>query len=190
VVNDLHALLENGLEPGPYILIGHSVGGLHALLYASQFPSDVAGLVLVNGAHPDQWARLRALLPPVTPGEPARLARLRTMPSQPADNPERLDVLASASQVRRALSGSLSPLDDVPLVVITRSPTAPMAPFLPPEIAGPGAPVWQELQANLAELSSNSTHLIAAEAGHSIHLKEPHMVIEAVLWIASELEDN
>ena len=53
IVSDLHALLTNaGIKP-PYVLVGHSFGGLNARLYTSQFPEEVAGMVLVDSAHED-----------------------------------------------------------------------------------------------------------------------------------------
>jgi pimeloyl-ACP methyl ester carboxylesterase len=47
-VVDLHALLRASHKPAPYVLVGHSYGGLIAKLYAQTFPKDVAGLVLVD----------------------------------------------------------------------------------------------------------------------------------------------
>ncbi|HVH72990.1 MAG TPA: alpha/beta fold hydrolase, partial [Candidatus Dormibacteraeota bacterium] len=43
-----------GSGPGPYILVGHSIGGSFARIYAGRFPGEVAGLVLVDSANPDQ----------------------------------------------------------------------------------------------------------------------------------------
>jgi pimeloyl-ACP methyl ester carboxylesterase len=180
-VDDLRAWLAAADVPGPYVLVGHGVGGFHALLYASLYPGEVAGLVLVNGAHPDQWTALQGLLPPETPGEPARLSRLRHLEAEPAANSEGLDVIASADQVRAALAaGPQPPLGDLPLVVLTRSPRSHMAPFLPPEIAVAGGPVWQALQAELAGLSNLGVHRLAAEGGHSLHRQAPALVIEAI----------
>jgi pimeloyl-ACP methyl ester carboxylesterase len=58
-VDDLHALLETATIPPPYVLVGHSVGGLYVRLYAARHPEQVAGLVLVDSSHPDQPQRLR-----------------------------------------------------------------------------------------------------------------------------------
>ena len=55
---ELHQLLANaGITP-PYILAGHSLGGLYARVYARQYPDEVAGLVQVDASHPDAWRRL------------------------------------------------------------------------------------------------------------------------------------
>lgn len=57
-LNDLtRALLKKLGLPGPYVLVGHSVGGLLIRTFAARFPGDVAGLVLVDSTHPDQIER-------------------------------------------------------------------------------------------------------------------------------------
>ncbi len=54
ITHDLHELLQRAPVPGPYILVGHSIGGDFARIYAGRFPAEVAGLVLVDSANPDQ----------------------------------------------------------------------------------------------------------------------------------------
>src|SRR5215216_812214 len=61
-VDDLHALLAAADISGPIVLVGHSVGGLIVRLYASQYPGEVAGAVLVDGMPPDLPASGLALL--------------------------------------------------------------------------------------------------------------------------------
>jgi pimeloyl-ACP methyl ester carboxylesterase len=61
MVDDLHALLGVAGIPAPYVLVGHSVGGLLVRLYAGRYPEEVAGLVLVDSSHPDQWQELAKL---------------------------------------------------------------------------------------------------------------------------------
>ena len=54
VVEELHTLLGNARIAGPYILVGHSLGGMFVRLYAYTYPADVAGMVLVDSSHEDQ----------------------------------------------------------------------------------------------------------------------------------------
>src|SRR5688500_12192792 len=54
VIADLHTLLQNAKVPAPYVLVGHSLGGIYVRMYASQFPADVVGMVLVESSHEDQ----------------------------------------------------------------------------------------------------------------------------------------
>jgi pimeloyl-ACP methyl ester carboxylesterase len=54
VVDDLHAALEAGARPGPYVLVGHSLGGVEARLYAQRWPKEVVGMVLVDTSPADE----------------------------------------------------------------------------------------------------------------------------------------
>lgn len=60
MVADLHALLSAEGVPPPYVLVGHSLGGLLMRLYQTTHPEQVAALVVVDSSHPDQQRRLRA----------------------------------------------------------------------------------------------------------------------------------
>ncbi len=57
IARDLHTLLGKANVPGPYVLVGHSTGGLYVRVYAAQYPQDVVGMVLVDVEHPDQWTQ-------------------------------------------------------------------------------------------------------------------------------------
>lgn len=60
VTDDLRALLRAADVPGPRVLVGHSLGGLYARLYAKRFPDEVAGLVLLDPTHEEIVQRLPA----------------------------------------------------------------------------------------------------------------------------------
>lgn len=54
---ELHALLQNADIDGPYVLVGHSLGGLFSRMFADQYPNEVAGMALVEATNPDTWVR-------------------------------------------------------------------------------------------------------------------------------------
>jgi pimeloyl-ACP methyl ester carboxylesterase len=57
ISGELHTLLEGANIEGPYVLVGHSTGGLHARMYADRYSDEVAGVVLVDSSHPEQFTR-------------------------------------------------------------------------------------------------------------------------------------
>lgn len=73
IVKELHALLENGNVPKPYILVGHSFGGGNVQLYAATYPDEVAGIVLVDSCHEDQWKWLKPQMEAMPKPLPARI---------------------------------------------------------------------------------------------------------------------
>lgn len=56
MVEELHTLLQNAGISGPYVLVGHSLGGLNARVFAHKYPEEVSGLVLVDASHEEQYA--------------------------------------------------------------------------------------------------------------------------------------
>ena len=61
IAYDLHVVLQKAGENPPFVLVGHSLGGLYTVIYTKYFGADVAGLVLVDPAHPDQVRRTEAI---------------------------------------------------------------------------------------------------------------------------------
>ena len=61
-VADLHALIDGAGIPGPYVLVGHSLGGIIVRLYAATYPNEIAGVVLVDASHEEQYVRFQAVL--------------------------------------------------------------------------------------------------------------------------------
>jgi pimeloyl-ACP methyl ester carboxylesterase len=61
IVEDLRALLKSRNVKPPYVLVGHSAGGLYMQLFSRRYPSEVAGLVLVDSTHPTQFEGAGAL---------------------------------------------------------------------------------------------------------------------------------
>jgi pimeloyl-ACP methyl ester carboxylesterase len=177
-VADLHALLRAGDIPGPYVLVGHSYGGLIARLYASTHPRQMAGMVLVDAAN----ELLRELF---TPEQFAALARAALEPTPGLDPPlELFDVNRSYDQMLRAKAGRpLRPT--LPLVVLSRGLPEPE---LPPDLVlPPGFPdavtverAWQTAQDWLGGILPYARHVIARRSMHYIHTAQPKLVIDSV----------
>lgn len=203
IVKELHMLLVNADIEGPYVLVGHSLGGLHVRLYATQYPDDVVGMVLVDASHEDQRARIpqRPLRTRVVEGmrwqwfrlNPifARLGllRLRNRPngvSAPLP-PEVKPAAVAIGLQSRAYDwiynwGATIEESEAQIRVAGSLPDIPLAVLS----AGTNYPTdelkkfWMELQTELAGLSPNSTHIIAEESGHFIQLDQAELVIDAV----------
>lgn len=177
---DLHAALRKAGVKGPYLLVGHSIGGLHAQVFASRYPGDVAGLVLVSSTHPDQIGTWLALLPPAAPTEESAIAEARnfltTMVEDPTKNEEMLAFEPSAAQARR-----LKPLGARPVIIATHSPRYRMVPGLSEPMAIKLEAATQRLQTQFLALSSNARQNIAATAGHGLPHEDPAFVVENIM---------
>ena len=77
MAEDLHNLLVNANIEGPYILVGHSMGGWIIRLFADRHPEDVVGMVLVDGGHPDTIKKMIERIPPESEGEEKKLTAFR-----------------------------------------------------------------------------------------------------------------
>jgi pimeloyl-ACP methyl ester carboxylesterase len=174
-VADLHTLLHVAHVPGPYVLAGHSNGGLFTLLYASTYPRQVAGLVLIDAVHPATIKRRLAMLKPILSPEEWQAARqlMIAVPPRLID-PEQVDIWTSERQTRRALRRS--PIRPMPLVVLAHGhPDDPPPPFVELE-----EPFWRQLQRELARLVPGGRLVVATESGHDIHHDQPELVLDAI----------
>jgi pimeloyl-ACP methyl ester carboxylesterase len=173
-VADLHALLRIAGVPGPYVLAGHSNGGLFSLLYASTHPRQVAGLVLIDAVHPATIKRRLAMLKPLVSPEEWQALRQEMIAVQPRlIDPEQVDMWTSERQTRVALRRS--PLRPMPLVVLAHGRPDPDVPFPEEEER-----LWQQLQRELAQLVPGGRLVIATESGHDIHHDQPELVLDAI----------
>jgi pimeloyl-ACP methyl ester carboxylesterase len=173
-VADLHTLLRVAHVPGPYVLAGHSNGGLFALLYASTYPRQVAGLVLIDAVHPATIKRRLAMLKPILSPEEWQAARLQMITLLPRLlDLEQVDIWTSERQTRTALRRS--PIRPMPLVVLAHGHPDPDTPFVELE-----EPFWRQLQRELAHLVPGGRLVIATESGHDIHHEQPELVLDAI----------
>jgi len=203
--SELHAALVKLGIAGPYVLAGHSYGGLAVRAFAALYRDEVAGMVLVDGSHPDQWVRLGVSSKMVGVGNKvggflARFGLFRIVngeyklladglpPQQYAElmafagSPRALSVAGDAAlvwdDITRPLVNNAGSLGDRPLVVlsVTEQPRR-------------GAQLT-ELQAELPALSSNSQHITVQGAYHEGLLSQreyARFVTEAILHVVETL---
>jgi pimeloyl-ACP methyl ester carboxylesterase len=186
VVADLDALLRTAGVPGPYVLAGFSNGGVNSLLYASTHPDRVTGLALIDGVHPDYYARRFAALQPLLPPDvyAAFYASSLTLPPRLID-PEQFDIVTSQAQTRAALAAH--PLRRFPLAVITHGVAAPPPPTYPDWPVAADEALWTTLQNELAALEPGSRHVLAADSDHDIPLNRPDLVISTVRDLVAQV---
>ena len=179
MMTDLHTLLHRGHVPGPYVLAGHSFGGLYVRTFAARYPKEVAGMVLIDSTGssspastsagswgPDDiLARVSVLASTSAQagsGAPVR-PRLRQPAPQSAD--EVGAKIATSTSLRSTIdeflqasaseheAASLTDFGDKPLVVLT---------------AGSGSDAaWMAAQNKTATLSTNSVHRVVDGAKHA-----------------------
>ncbi len=190
LVNALHAALHRpGMRDGPCVLVGHSLGGLVARRYAQQHAKDVAGLVLVDAMHEQQFERLGPAFPPPS-GDDAPL--LRAMRSfwqggwrEPAGNPEHIEL--AASLVDPPADGALG---ELPLAVLTAGAWRDRKLFPSPHGEQLQAE-WDALQDAHMRLSCRSERIEAGDdSGHFVHREKPALVVQAVERLVRSLRER
>jgi pimeloyl-ACP methyl ester carboxylesterase len=169
---DLHTLLTDLGEVGPYLAVGHSFGGAEAVAFASAFSEEVNGLVLVD-ASPVGWIPALCAVPDDGSEAAAGLQQLCTTTSHAVNNPERLDGLTAFAEV-----GRLDNLGDLPTVVVTAAEHP--RPGLDPGEDARLDETWDAGQDAWAALSSDATILVVPDTGHYIHVDQPQVVIQQI----------
>ena len=155
---DLHVVLERSHIPGPYVIAGHSLGGMYALSFAHRYPSQVAGIVLLDSMHPHQsnaFAGADPLLDVLPTLARTGIARLFFAARNGAPTEQTRQLVRDVDQMpaEQSLAAELTSLGSRPLAVVT---------------AGKGnASGWRAEQDDLATLSSNSKHGTIAGATHA-----------------------
>jgi pimeloyl-ACP methyl ester carboxylesterase len=185
VATDLHTLLHRAHVPGPYVLAGHSFGGLYVRTYAARYPDEVAGLVLVDSTpasshpvsspEPGSYSVLRHVSSLVATTSQLGVGRLIAAGSYPELAPTyRNDVRATAATGKEmggvleeygvasrsaAAAAALRSLGAKPLVVLTATRGS--------------RPGWAGDQNEMAELSTNSRHRFEPGAAHASFVRDP-----------------
>lgn len=190
IVMDLHSLLAAAAVPPPYVLVGHSMGGMAMRLFASTYPDEVAGLVLVDATGeyvhagfkeiltPEQWETFEALTLD-------RTELLEAYPEAEQLLQAPLDAEPSAVLLREAQASS--PLREMPLFVLSHGiPFGAPFPGWPTDEA---EAVMNESQQHTTDLVPNARRVIAEQSGHNIHQDQPELVIEAIRQVVDAVRD-
>jgi pimeloyl-ACP methyl ester carboxylesterase len=198
---ELHALLQNAHVPGPYVLVGHSLGGLPVRVFVHEYPEEVAGVVLIESMNPARFNATSAevLSQSRSQSQPfsftAMLARLgiaRLLVKLPWIAPhvsanddvyyaryirtQSLQATTNESQgmpASGAEAAAVKSFGDLPLIVLTG------------RLNNNGS--WQEWQKELLQLSSNSRQLFAENSGHNVQLDEPDAAIAAITEMVQQV---
>ena len=181
VADELAALLETAAVPEPYVIVGHSNGGMVAQLFAAAHPRQVAGIVLVDTAHEDQDLRAAELVRRQVPPDQAEalIAGMTAMPPRLVD-PEQFDATASRDQLRA--SRTTAPLPAVPMAVLVHG--LPLE-SIPPQLAELYEPIWQQMQREVAALVPGASYQVVADTTHDIHHDRPDVVADTIMNIVT-----
>ena len=163
--DDLHALLAAAHEPGPYVVLGHSFGGAAAVTFASKYPDEVTGLLLLD-ASPTTWPTTVCTVPAYKPA--CDLYR------NPAEDAERLDVFRAFDEVAR-----ITTLGDLPMTVVT-GVHRDSAGLNAEELSRLDS-LWADGQQHWSSLSSASSVVTVEHTGHHIEIDQPQQVVDELL---------
>lgn len=201
-VKELHTLLQRANIPGPYVLVGHSLGGLHVQVFAHEYAADVAGVVLIDSMNSHQAKTAATITPPPTTSQtsgfsiitlPARIGLVRvfagplglTSGLPPEVQPTYTAFSVTPRSMQTTLdegmgmpesfrqAGMVTTFGDLPLIVLSRG--------LDPDQN------WQAMQTELLQLASNSQQLFADKSGHNLHLDQPEAVTAAIVQMVTQL---
>jgi pimeloyl-ACP methyl ester carboxylesterase len=169
VIRTLRDLLAHAGVPPPYVLVGHSLGGLFANLFARRYPQELAGVLLIEATHPQDPAALKQRETQIG----RALARLLALP-QESVRPNLHAELACVEQTVEEIAAA-GPFPAVPLRVITGGQT-PKA-----WLSSPGAVGARRAnQQALARLSPLGEQVLAQRSGHFPQLTEPDLVLRTL----------
>lgn len=165
IVEDLHQLLTNAKVAPPYILVGHSMGGLYARKFEEMYPRSVSGLVFVDSADEEQVWRYAKIAPML----------LFEYPQWP--HWDKLQAQGWLPQGHR-----LKWKTDVPLIVLEHGIMWPRGTFkgMTEEQYQNLKDTWHAMQVDLSTRSPSGELRIATKSGHYIQTSQPDIVIGAI----------
>ncbi len=193
VASELKLLLEKAGVKDPYVLVGHSLGGLNLQVFASRYPGLVAGLVLIDPppldfitgkAFPDLYHMAVQQAPELSAA--AEHARQSTDPEERA-RASYLEAVASEHQMfiteTAEQVAAIESFGDTPLTVMAAGKPNPAF----GEAAQAFQSFWIEQSWALAARSANSTFILVEESGHHLEEDAPDAIIRAIRQVIAQI---
>jgi pimeloyl-ACP methyl ester carboxylesterase len=200
---ELHTLLQNANILGPYVMVGHSLGGASVRVFVDHSASEVAGVVLIESMSPSQAtqphieaqsqsdpqsqpfslqaalarfgiARLIVKLPVIASSVPGGQEAYYPLYIRP-QSLQMADNELQGIPASLAQAAAVKTFGDLPLIVLTAKLN--------------NNPSWPQWQKGLLELSSNSQHLFAENSGHNVQADEPEAAIAAILQMVQQVRE-
>jgi pimeloyl-ACP methyl ester carboxylesterase len=165
-IADLRRLLARARVEPPYVLVGHSYGGVLARVFAHLYPSETAGLVLIDTVGRDGRRRQLAIWPRSQAPEIRRGVATTVM--------QGVDLA-----VGEAIASRVTSLGGMPLAVITAG-RQDNFPRTPARLYRALKRLWDRMQDELAALSENSVHVVALASNHDVPSGQPSVIVRAV----------
>lgn len=215
IASELHETLTRAGETGPFVLVAQSMGGPYARIFAGRYADRIAGIMLVESSHPEQFDRL----PKNESFSPPPDILIRAMPllreigvvrllmqeelrfkSLPADRQQALfavsagsmaTVLSEFGQITKTLAqaNAVQSFGDLPLIVLSSAepPDASRIPDMHQDDVDAGHAIWLEMQQELAGLSSRGTYLPIPDASHYMQLSNTDVIVEALKSLLQQI---
>jgi pimeloyl-ACP methyl ester carboxylesterase len=202
MATELHSLLHAGGEPSPYLLVAHSMAGYNARVYASRYPSEVAGMLLLDVAHPDQnilesvsanqdrtdfmrkqklWAELAPL------GITRLLGHCKWSPQHCGRSYwTTIEEFGPFNDISPGQVRSAGDLGAMPLIVLAHDPELAIRDD-PTETVHHDEQADLEMQRQLARLSSQGCMVIARGSRHYVQDDRPDLVLKSLAALLADI---
>lgn len=188
-VKELKAMLDAASVPGPYVIVGHSLGGLNAQVFAAKYPKDVAGIVLLDPPPlsficGQQYTSLLKMADQMT-AEWQAIADAGTDSKDVEEKARAIFFKMIASENREMFGKSarlvseISSFGDTPLLVIAAKKPNPVLKDLAQEYQE----YWIEQSRSLSHKSKKGKFILAEDSTHYLYKDVPDLVVKSILSI-------
>jgi pimeloyl-ACP methyl ester carboxylesterase len=202
---ELHTLLQHAGVQGPYVIVGHSLGGAPARVFAHTYAPEVAGVVFIESMNPAEPSTTAPATPPAAGPDsttnkfltkllrlPARVGLIRVLTGREAGlSPDNAKAYAANSVTARSLQAGIdegrgmaeslaqarriTTLGDVPVIVLSRG------------LAESDEQKWQLEQKQLLTLSPDSRQVFAEQSHHNIQFEQPQAAVGAIVQMVDQI---